>query len=75
MLRRAANLAGFDLLRRNFYSPLPQLEHLAEETFDRRSPCPGILWAMDAHESLLRDLAPLLDEFAPPAGFSWDNRL
>jgi hypothetical protein len=73
VLRRAANLSGFDLLRRNFYSPLPRLEELGQETFDRRSPCPGIVWDTDRHESFLRDLGPFLAEFAPPEGFSWDN--
>lgn len=73
IVRRAVNLGGFDLLRRNFYSPLPQLESLPEDTFDRRSPCPGVVWNTDAHESFLRDLAPFLKEFTPPEGFSWDN--
>jgi hypothetical protein len=73
ILRRAVNLGGFDVLRRNFYSPLPVLEDLPEGVFDRRNPCPGIVWDTDAHESFLRDLAPFLKEFTPPAQFSWDN--
>jgi hypothetical protein len=75
ILRRAANVGGFDLLRRNFYSPLPRLEELAQDTFNRRSYCPGIVWDTDRHESFLRELAPFLSEFTPPEGFSWDNVL
>ena len=73
ILRRAANIGGFDLLRRGFYSPLPQLEHVPRDTFERRSPCPGIVWDTNRHESLLRELAPFLAEFTPPDEFSWDN--
>lgn len=73
ILRRAVNLGGFDLLRRNFYSPLPQWEQLSEETFGRRNPCHGIVWDTEAHQSFLKDLAPFLSEFEPPAGFEWDN--
>lgn len=73
VLRRAVNLGGFDLLRRNFYSPLPQLERLPADTFDRRNPCPGIVWDTNAHESFLEDLVPFLEEFTPPDEFSWDN--
>ena len=71
--RRAANLAGYDLLSQNIYSPLPRIEDLPEETFDRRSPFPGIVWDADRHESFLRELAPFLAEFAPPEHFRWDN--
>jgi hypothetical protein len=73
LLRRAAGAGGFDLLRRHFYSPVPQLEELPPDTFQRRSPLPGIAWDMDRYQSLLRDLAPLLTEFTPPPGFFWDN--
>lgn len=73
IVRRAARVGGFDLLRRNFYSPLPQLEELPPDTFQRRLPMPGITWDMDRYESLLRDLAPFLTEFSPPTGFTWDN--
>lgn len=73
LLRRAARVGGFDLLRRNFYSPLPQLEELPPDTFQRRSPLPGIAWDMERYESFLRDLAPFLAEFTPPREFSWGN--
>jgi hypothetical protein len=73
ILRGAARIGGFDLLRRNFYSPLPHLEELPPETFQRRIPMPGIAWEMDRYESFLRDLAPFLTEFTPPDGFFWGN--
>jgi predicted O-methyltransferase YrrM len=61
-------------VRRNFYSPVPQLEELPLDTFQRRKPLPGIAWDMDKYESILRDLAPFLSEFTPPEGFFWGNR-
>lgn len=73
ILRRAAKLGGFDLLSRNFYSPLPQLENLSPDTFDRRHPCPGIVWDTGAHEAFLTELAPFLTEFTAPDGFPWGN--
>lgn len=73
LLRRAARAAGFDLLRRNFYSPVPQLETLPAAAFDRRSPMPGIAFEMDRYEAFLADLAPFLAEFKPPDGFHWGN--
>lgn len=73
MLRRAARIGGFDVLRRNFYSPLPQLEELPADTFERRIPMPGISWQMDRYESLLRDLEPFLAEFTLPQRFFWGN--
>ena len=72
-MRRAARSGGFDLLRRNFYSPLPQLEELPLDVFRRRNPMPGVTWAPDRHEAFLRDLAPYLAEFTPPEGFFWGN--
>jgi predicted O-methyltransferase YrrM len=75
ILRRAVGIGGFDLLRRNFYSPVPQMKGLPPGTFERRSPTPGIAWDMDGYESLLRDLAPALTEFTPPENFIWENRM
>jgi predicted O-methyltransferase YrrM len=75
ILRRAVGIGGFDLLRRNFYSPVPQMQGLPPGTFERRSPMPGIAWDMDKYESLLRDLAPVLTEFTPPGNFNWENRM
>lgn len=66
-------MGGFDLLRRNFYSPLPQLEDLPPDTFQRRSALAGIAWDMERYESFLRDLTPFLAEFTPPPEFFWGN--
>lgn len=73
IVRKAANLGGFDLLRRNFYSPLPHLEELDDNAFDRPNPCRGIDWDDEAHETFLRGLEPFYREFTAPEGFSWDN--
>ena len=75
ILRWAARSAGFDLLRRNFYSPLPQLEELPPGIFQRRNPLRGIKWDVDRHEAFLRDLAPYLAEFTTPEEFFWGNAM
>ena len=73
LVRRAAQAGGFDVLRRNFYSPIPQLEDLPRDTFQRRNPLPGIDWDMDRYTALLEELAPLMAEFEAPPHFTWDN--
>jgi hypothetical protein len=74
-VRRAARAGGFDLVRRNFYSPIAHAEELPAETFERPSPLAGITWEAPRYEAFLRDLAPWWGEFELPAGFSWENQL
>ena len=41
LLRRIARRAGFDLLRADHYSPVPDLRTLPDAVWERRSPMPG----------------------------------
>lgn len=70
-----ARAAGFDLVRRGFYSPVPDWRALPAEAFARRSPLHGIRFELDDHVEHLRRLAPHLREFAPPPHFRWGNRM
>lgn len=74
---------GYDVVRRHFYSPIPDLESLPPEVWERESDLAGVRLDAEAGLGLLRgDLAPFLAEFAPsaqPAGdpdeFYLDNAL
>jgi hypothetical protein len=72
--RRIARVAGQDVVAHNFYSPIPALEDLPADVFDRRSPLRGIELDLDGPLDYLNELAPGLAEFQPPAHFVWDNR-
>jgi hypothetical protein len=66
-LKRSAEALGFDLVKRSFYSPIPDWRSLPESTWAQRSPLRGVAFDLDAQMAFLeRDLAPYLGEFAPP---------
>lgn len=80
LLRRTARRAGFDLLRADHYSPVPDLRTLPDAVWDRRSPMPGVAFDLDAQlEVLGGSLRPFLDEFRPPRsggdGYAYDNSM
>ena len=56
---------GFDLVRRSFYSPLPDAEHLGDEHWRRASALHGVPLELDRAVALLRELEPYLREAAP----------
>jgi predicted O-methyltransferase YrrM len=68
-------MGGVDLVRRNFYSPVPDVERLPSDTFARRSSMRGIELDLDACVGFLQGLERELGEFEPPPGFVWDNRM
>jgi hypothetical protein len=74
-LERPLHSAGFDFEIRSFYSPIPALERLGDEVFERRSPLAGIRpFDLDAQLRLIEEeLAPFIAEFDPPAGPSGDR--
>jgi hypothetical protein len=74
-LRALARRAGHDLVRRDFYSPVPALSEIPAAVFDRRSPLAGIEFDVDAQLAFLQELGPFLAEFEPPRGFVWDNQM
>jgi hypothetical protein len=63
---RLARRAGFELVKRHFYSPLPDLE-LLEEVWERPAPMLGVDLGMERARRLMEEeLAPYLAEFRPP---------
>ena len=66
----AARAAGVDLVARNYYSPIPAWEDVPAHLFERRDSLRGIRFDLDGY---LEQLAPLMAEFEPPGGFTWDN--
>jgi len=67
--RAGAGALGQDLVKREFYSPVPHPEELPAEVFERRSPLRGIDFALEPQLSLVRGLAPHIEELSLPAGF------
>lgn len=66
---------GRDLVRRDFYGPVPDWEALPADAFERESPLRGIDMDLDRGVSELRSLEPFLTEFVAPQGFHWGNRM
>ena len=67
-LRRAAAAAGFDVVLKTFYSPIPEISQLPAGTLDRVSPLAGVALDLDAQlDWMERDLAAPMRELRPPA--------
>lgn len=65
-LRRGAARAGFDVVLKTFYSPIPDLEGLPGDFFERAAPLPGIDLALDRQlEFVETRLAQPMAEFRP----------
>lgn len=63
---RYADARGYDLVRRDFYSPLPALDELPEEIWTRRSPLEGIHFdAAEQLEFVRTNLVEFIPEFDP----------
>jgi predicted O-methyltransferase YrrM len=58
-----ARRLGFDVVRRNFYSPLPDRERLPDALWSAPSPLGGVTLDVDGALARLRELAPHLGEF------------
>jgi predicted O-methyltransferase YrrM len=66
-LRSAFGRAGFDLIRRHYYSPIPDLASLSPEVWKRESELPGVRFNHEAGlEFVERELADMVREYAPP---------
>jgi hypothetical protein len=68
-------LLGYDLVRRNYYSPIPDLRRVPPDTFERKSELPGVRF--DAPSGLTfieRELSTFLAEFKPPLKRTSDPR-
>jgi hypothetical protein len=63
VVRRLARGGGVDLVRRNFYSPVPDVERLPSDTFARRSAMRGIELDLDASVGYLQGLEEVVRNF------------
>lgn len=67
LTRRIARRCGYDLVRANFYSPIPDLARLPESVWTDPSPMPGVELRLGAsYEFLETELAGFIAEYAPP---------
>jgi Methyltransferase domain len=74
LTRRLAEAAGWQVLERRFYSPVPDLPSLPDDAFERRSPLAGLELDLDAQADLARQLGSYMREFgAGPAGYEPRN--
>lgn len=59
--------AGYDLLRRSFYSPIPDLKAVRAEVWTRESELPAVDFDVEAGLAFVRrELAEYIAEYAPP---------
>ncbi len=73
--RELARRAGYDLVQRRFYSPVPDLQGLPADVFDRESALVGLECDDDAHMRFAeRELAGYIRELdADPGGYPFVN--
>ena len=61
-LRRVLDRAGYDLVPKHFYSPIPDVRSLPSELWASEQPTPGLELHLDAAARLLtEELAPHID--------------
>lgn len=68
-VRAGARALGEDILKREYYSPVPHLEELPGDTFDRADPLHGIDLDLESQIELVEELSPYIEEFRPPERF------
>ena len=74
-LRSVFRRAGFDLTRRHYYSPIPDLEALPAEAWERESELPGVAFDPDAGLAFVnQELGQYMKEYAPPRKPTGDPR-
>jgi hypothetical protein len=66
-LRAGAGRVGLQVVPKNYYSPIPDLDALPADVFDRRSELRGIHFDLDEQVAWIEaNLAAAMREFAPP---------
>lgn len=66
-LRAGAGRVGLQVVPKNYYSPIPDLEALPADVFDRRSELRGIHFDLDEQVAWIeQNLVAAMREFAPP---------
>jgi Methyltransferase domain len=69
LLERLMRRAGYQIVRANYYSPIPEFRKLPQSTWDEAAPMPGLELDLDAQiEMVEQEVAPHIAEFDPP----WD---
>ncbi len=62
-----AERVGYDTAPRDYYSPIPDLQHLPDSAWDEPSALGGITLALDQQMSFMeQSLRPFIEEFTPP---------
>jgi predicted O-methyltransferase YrrM len=65
--RRATRALGFDVVRRRYYSPIPDIDSLPDDVWNRRSSLGGLEFDAGAQlDFLTRELSPFLSELDAP---------
>jgi Methyltransferase domain len=64
---------GLQVVVKSFYSPIPDLAAIPDSTWERESELAGIDFDLEEQMAFLERHRPYLAEFAPPAGYSFDN--
>jgi hypothetical protein len=65
VLRRVSARLGFDVVLRTFYSPIPNLDALPADTFERRSELPGLRFELDEQLAFVERHAATMRAFPP----------
>lgn len=66
-VRAIARKLGYDVVRSDFYSPIPDLTAISDRRWRQPAPVPGIDLRIEASLSFLREeLAPYVTEYSPP---------
>ena len=74
-LKVAARALGFDLVKRHFYSPVPDFAGLSDGFWERRSSLTGVRFEPDAQLRFVEErLAPYVAEFTPPLHYDPSRR-
>jgi Methyltransferase domain len=77
LVRRGADRTGHDLVARDYYSPLPDVERLRRRGWGAAGATPGVDLRIAEAVGLLEELRPWLEEFGPrvqlEAGFPLGN--
>jgi hypothetical protein len=66
-LTAVAGRLGYDIVLRDYYSPIPDLSDVPDAAWTTPSALGGVAWRLDEHMGFLeRDLARFVAEFDPP---------
>jgi hypothetical protein len=75
-MRAVAGRLGYDLIRRHYYSPIPDLDALPADVWTRESEMPGVRFDIPASLEFVRsELAELIAEYTPPRQPTGDPRV